>query len=52
MDKRELIVTREDKSVCVITPVFKVPEHPKRLEITYSSAKPAVTPLSDLLTRT
>lgn len=52
MDKRELIVTREDKSVCVITPVFKVPEHPKRLEITYSSAKPAVTPPSDLLTRT
>jgi len=42
MDRRELVITREEKSICVVTPVFKVRE---RLEVTYSSAKPAVTPL-------
>ena len=45
MDRKELVVTRKDKSVCVITPVFRVPRRPERLEITYCSAKSAVTPL-------
>jgi len=42
MDKKELVVTREDKSVCVTIPGFNIPE---RIEVTYNSAKPAVTPL-------
>jgi len=44
LDRKELIVTREDKgkSVSVVTPVFKTQEW---LVVTPNSAKPAVTPL-------
>jgi len=44
LDRRELIVTREDrgKSVCVVTPVFKTKE---QLVITPNNAKPVRTPL-------
>jgi len=42
MNRRELVVSRKDKSVCVIIPEFNIL---KRLEVTYNGAKPAVTPL-------
>jgi len=42
IDAQVLVVEREDKSVCVITPVFKSQKHP---EAPYNSAKPASTPL-------
>jgi len=42
MDAQVLVVEREDKSVCVITPVFKTQRRP---EVPYNSARPAGNPL-------
>jgi len=42
MDAQVLVVEREDKSVCVITLVFKTQ---RRLEVPYNNAKLAGTPL-------
>ncbi|KAL5167308.1 hypothetical protein HKD37_18G052050 [Glycine soja] len=39
IDNRELIITRKDKEVCVITPEFQ------RLEISYNSGESTTTPL-------
>ncbi|KAL5137467.1 hypothetical protein HKD37_10G027826 [Glycine soja] len=39
IDSRELIITRKDKEVCVITPEFQ------RLEISYNSGESTTTPL-------
>ncbi|KAL5185654.1 hypothetical protein HKD37_17G049084 [Glycine soja] len=39
IDSRELIITRKDKEVCVITPEFQ------RLEISYNSGESITTPL-------
>ncbi|MCI13615.1 hypothetical protein A2U01_0034734, partial [Trifolium medium] len=42
MDKGELIVTRGNEDVCVITPEFSISD---RLEMIYNSGEPTVTPL-------
>lgn len=47
MDRGELVVTREDKSICVVIPVFKDNAKPTGVvtPVFKDNVKPAVTPL-------